>query len=90
MRARLSPLAGVLRPDSGSWPGADGPLSRVRDRQVQLFVRMGGELVSDLAELRALVGAAVALWLPGREPQDEAEPKRLRSLQARALRRSCS
>jgi predicted Zn-dependent protease len=82
----LSHLARVLLPESGSLPGADGPLSRVRDRQVQLFVRMGGELVSDLADLRALVGAAVALWLPGREPQDEAEQKWLRSLQARALR----
>jgi predicted Zn-dependent protease len=83
----LAHFARMLASDAGSLPGtAVGPLQRIRERQAQLFARMGGELVSDLAGLRALVGAATALWLPGHEPNSDAERYWLRLLQARALR----
>lgn len=62
-----------------------GPIQQVRERQAQLFAKMGGDLVSDLGALRALVGAAMALWLPGHEPKTDGEREWLRSLQARAL-----
>lgn len=73
-------------PDTGSLTTAnEGPVQRVVTRQAALFRCLGGELVSDLAELRAFVGAATALWLPGFEPRTEAERSWLRNLQARAL-----
>lgn len=72
--------------DSGSGTTAsEGPVQRVMTHQATLFRRLGGDLVSDLAELRSFVGAATALWLPGYEPKTEAERGWLRNLQARAL-----
>ena len=82
----LSHFARLLLRDTSSRGGVDlGPVQRVRERQAQLFAKMGGELVGDLSSLRALLGAATALWLPGHEPKTEAERQWLRSLQARAL-----
>lgn len=72
-------------PSVSSEESAQGPIGRLMQRQAVLFQRAGGELVSDVTSLRALLRAAMALWLPGHEPETDAERAWLRLLQTRAL-----
>lgn len=75
----------TAQPSVSSEEAGQGPVARVLQRQSLLFQRAGGELVSDVVSLRALLRAARALWLPGHEPDSDAERAWLRLLQTRAL-----
>lgn len=75
----------TAQPSVSSEEASQGPIARLLHRQSVLFQRAGGELVGDVDSLRALVRAAMALWLPGHEPDTDAERAWLRLLQTRAL-----